>query len=99
MGTIVAVRSGDAEFFVETIGDAGVTTVSGDSVLSFEHVQETLQAIAEQVEAVWRRVKPAEASVEFGLNLTAQSGKLTGLLVEGGGSASLKVKMTWKNET
>jgi hypothetical protein len=42
-------------------------------------------------------VKPAEASVELALKLVVKSGKLTGLLVEGGGEAALKVTLTWKN--
>jgi hypothetical protein len=29
--------------------------------------------------------------------LTAKTGKLTGLLVEGGGAASLKVTLAWKS--
>jgi hypothetical protein len=37
--------------------------------------------------------------VEFGLEATVRSGKLTGLLVEGGGAAALKITLTWKSET
>jgi hypothetical protein len=54
------------------------------------------KAIATDLAAAWERVKPSEASVEFSLALTVKSGKLTGLLVEGGGEAALKVTLTWK---
>lgn len=40
--------------------------------------------------------RPSEASVAFGLKLTAKSGKLTGLQVEGRGEGSLTVTLTWK---
>ncbi|MGI9003124.1 MAG: CU044_2847 family protein [Pseudonocardia sp.] len=36
--------------------------------------------------------------MEFGLTLTARSGKLTGLVVDGEGEASLKVTLTWSGD-
>ncbi|MGQ0717450.1 MAG: CU044_2847 family protein [Pseudonocardiales bacterium] len=56
----------------------------------------TVEGIATELAQVWQQVKLSEASVAFGLKLTAKSGKLTGLLVEGGGEASLTVTLTWK---
>jgi hypothetical protein len=83
MGMMVPVRSGNVKFYVETVGEPGVTTVGSDSILSFDRVRETLRAIAGQLDQAWDKAKPTEESVEFGLNLTAKSGKLTGLVVEG----------------
>ena len=67
--------------------------------LDFEGVRETVQAIALQLTTVWEQVKPDEARVECGLALTAKAGKLTGLLVEGGSSASLTVGLMWRSRT
>ncbi len=64
--------------------------------LSFDGVRATVEGIATELAQVWQQVKLSEASVAFGLKLTAKSGKLTGLLVEGGGEASLTVTLTWK---
>lgn len=90
------VQAGDAEFFV-TVVDSGPVQVTGKrTALSFDGVRDTLHAVAEEVAAVWRQVRPDEATVEFGLSATAQTGKLTGLLVDGGGAAAFKVTMTWR---
>lgn len=90
------VRAGDVEFFVELTDGGGPRQVGVAQALSFDGVRDTIEAVASHVAQVWERVKPAEASVEFGLSLTAKSGKLTGLLVDAGGSGSLKVTLTWK---
>lgn len=99
MAESVPVRAGDVEFFVEVPEVQGVQTVGLDDVLSFDGVRDTIQVIGEQLTAAWEKVKPSEASVEFGLKLTAKSGRLTGLIVDGSGEASLTIKLTWKNES
>jgi hypothetical protein len=97
MGQPVLVRSGDAEFYVEVAGPAGgPQTVGLDDVLSFDGVKKALETIGSEVASVWDKIRPAEASVEFGLSLKVRQGKLTGLLVEGGGDASLKVNVVWR---
>jgi hypothetical protein len=52
-------------------------------------------SVAGRLASVWERVQPSEATVAFGLKVTGKSGRLTGLLVEGGGEASLTVTMKW----
>jgi hypothetical protein len=71
--------------------------VGYDHVFSFDGVRDTIGVIGTKVAEACRHVAPDEASVEFGISLTARAGKLTGLLVDGDGSASLKVTLTWKN--
>jgi hypothetical protein len=93
----VLVRVGEAEFYVQVAEGTGPGPVGYDSAFSLDGVRETVEAIASQMTGVWQRVRPAEATVEFGLALTAKTGKLTGLLVEGDGSASLKVTVHWKD--
>jgi hypothetical protein len=90
------VQAGTGVFYAEVEDTGGPQTVGLEDVLAFDGVRETIEAIAAELAGAWEQVKPDEASVEFGLALTAKSGKLTGLLVEGGGSASLKVALTWK---
>lgn len=87
---------GDTEFLVEVADAGGPQTVGLDRALSFDGVRDTVEAVAAEVAKVWERVKPAEATVEFGLSLTTTTGRLTGLLVDAGGAASLKVSLTWK---
>jgi hypothetical protein len=90
------VRAGAAEFYVEVVDGGGPAPATLDEALSFDGVRATVEGIAAELSAAWERVKPSEASVAFGLKLTAKSGKLTGLIVEGGGEASLTVSLTWK---
>jgi len=91
------VAAGGAEFYVEVSDNGGPVTIGDVGPLSFEGVRATVEGIATELAQVWQKVKPAEASVAFGLKLTAKSGKLTGLVVEGGGEASLTVTLTWKS--
>jgi hypothetical protein len=97
MGSPVLVQAGDAEFYAEVTDAGGPQTVGLDDVLSFEGVRSTVSAICGELVKAWEAVKPTEATVAFALRLTAKSGKLTGMLVEGSGEASLNITLTWKN--
>jgi hypothetical protein len=91
------VTAGGAEFYVEMSDVGGPKPVdTGFSALSFEGVRNTIEGIAKELAVAWQHVKPDEAEVQFGLKITAKAGKLTGLIVEGGGEATLTVKLTWK---
>jgi hypothetical protein len=98
MGEQVLVEAGGVEFYAEIAKAGGPQTVGLDEVLSFEGVRNTVSAISTDLAKAWEAAKPAEASVEFALKLAVKSGKLTGLLVEGSGDASLKITLTWKND-
>jgi hypothetical protein len=97
MGQPVLVRAGGVEFYAEVAEAGGPQTVGLDDVLSFDGVRSTVSAICADLAKAWEAAKPAEASVEFALKLAAKNGKLTGLLVEGSGEASLTIRLTWKN--
>jgi hypothetical protein len=67
--------------------------------LSFAGVTETLRQVGGAVVEAIGKVRPERASVEFGLDLAVKSGKLTGLLVEGDATATLKVTLEWQRTT
>ncbi|THJ74739.1 CU044_2847 family protein [Candidatus Frankia alpina] len=92
----ILVRSGEAEFFVEVSGPGGPQNVAAGGAFSFEGVRQALEEIGGQLSRAWQAVRPDEASVEFGVNVTAKSGKLAAVIVEGGAEASLTVTMTWR---
>lgn len=98
MGKPVLVEVDGREFFVEVADAGGPQTVSADQALSFTAVRDTIEAVAGQLSTVWERVKPAEATVAFGLSFSAKTGKLTGLIVEGAAASSLTVTLTWKSD-
>jgi len=91
----VLVQAGETQFYVELADQTGVGKVAMSDVLSFDGVRDTIEAIAAELAHVWDRVKPDEAKVEFSLKLVAKAGKLTGLLVEGSGEATVTVSLTW----
>jgi hypothetical protein len=73
-------------------------TCSTQQTILDRNVQQHDQIGTKLTEA-WEVVKPQEASVEFSLKLMAMNSKLSGLLIEGSGEASLKVTLTWKDTT
>lgn len=64
-------------------------------LLSFDEVTNTIEGIADSLNAALQKVKPKKASVEFGLEVAVESGKLTSLLVNGSGTATLKITLEW----
>jgi len=93
------VRIGDVEFYMEVAAGGPVTVDAGSGPMSFDGVRASVEAIAGELGRAWERVRPSEATVEFAVKVTAKSGKLTALIVEGGGEATLSVKLTWKDAT
>lgn len=63
--------------------------------LPFGEVLTAIEGIAQSLVATLEKVKPQEASVELGLEIGIESGKLTALLVKGSGKANLKVTLKW----
>lgn len=96
MAGSVPVRIGDTDILVELADGGGAQVVDLKSPFSFDAVGDALEAIAGELGKIWQTVRPAEATVELGLSLSTKTGKLTALLVEGGGEASLKVTLKWK---
>ena len=76
-------------------GSTAESDVSWKS-FSFDEIGERIVGVAQSLDAAVRKVKPSSASVEFGIELSAESGKLTALLVKGSGKANLKITLNWE---
>lgn len=63
--------------------------------LAFKEVTDTVEGLAKVMIGTLKKVKPRAATVEFGLQIGVESGKLTALLVKGTGSANLKITLEW----
>ena len=83
-----------AIIYVEATRFSGEEDVAFD-VLLFEEVATAIEGIAATVTAALQKVRPHKATVEFGLELGVESGKLTSLLVKGTGKANLKIVLEW----
>jgi hypothetical protein len=64
----------------------------------FEDITKTIHGIAESLEKTLDQVKPQKASVEFGLAIGVDSGKLTTILVNGTATANLKITFEWSKK-
>ena len=64
-------------------------------MMSLGEVNKMIEGIASTLKATMDKVAPEKASVEFGIALELESGKLSALLVQGTASSSLKVTLTW----
>jgi hypothetical protein len=56
-----------------------------------------LEGVAGALKTGLARAAPDKVTVKLGLTLVAKAGKLTALLVEGSGSATLEVTLEWRN--
>jgi len=65
---------------------------------SFDEINFVLEAVSRNIMGTLEKVKPTKASVEFGVDMGVEAGKLTTLLVKGAGSANLKIKLEWDAE-
>jgi Trypsin-co-occurring domain 1 len=63
------------------------------------HIEDALAQLGEVASLVRQKLDPAmptKATVEFGVSFSVQSGKLTSLVFEGKGDASLTVSLEWE---
>lgn len=102
MGTLVSVQDNGVEFLVEVRDDDGSSGSDAGTAgladrLDLQGVSDTVKVIAHQLKKAWADAKPDEATIEFGVDVTLKSGKLTGVLVDGEAKAALKVTLTWKS--
>lgn len=80
---------------VAVVDSGGAQDVGLLDSLDLEGVREAIEGLAELVASAVRKAKPTKTTVEFGLDVTAKAGKLTGLLVDGSAGGSLKVTLSW----
>lgn len=73
----------------------GATKTSALSVFDFDEVSGTLEGVSLAVREALAKAAPEKVTLELGFELAVKSGKLTGLLVEGQGTASLRVTLEW----
>jgi hypothetical protein len=94
---LIKARTADGKIIhVQATMLGGEEDVAG-GVMSFDGVADALQEVSKIIAITISSVKPEKASVEFGLEIAVESGKLTAMLVKGSGTASLKVKLEWQS--
>ncbi|MEU1403465.1 CU044_2847 family protein [Streptomyces sp. NPDC005728] len=94
-GTVVWARIGAAD--EEALDEGGYwDTGLGDRVIDMAGgLAGTVGGVVRSLRAGLDTPAPVEVSVSFGIELTAQSGKIVSAIAEGGGKSSLTVSLTW----
>ncbi|MCX4729538.1 CU044_2847 family protein [Streptomyces sp. NBC_01363] len=75
--------------------DIGAGNIADRVQARVESLQGVVTSVARSLAEPLRAVRPDEVSVEFGIELTAKSGKVVGLLADGEAKGSIKVTLTW----
>ncbi|SCL44638.1 hypothetical protein GA0070606_0382 [Micromonospora citrea] len=91
----VQLPSGQQIWAQVTDGPADVGAADALRSLSAEDLRDTIEGVAQSVAAAAESVLPDQVSLEFGLELSLKTGKLTSVLAEAAGKASLKLTLTW----
>lgn len=77
-------------------GGGFTDTGIGDRVLSMtEGLTDVVRGVVGSLRGGLDPQAPVEVSVSFGIELSAQAGKVISVLAEGGGTASIAVSLTW----
>jgi hypothetical protein len=72
--------------------------LSDSAATAVEGLLDTVRGVATSVRMALVDIQPDEVAVEFGVELTAKSGRIVSALAEAGGMAALKLTLTWKRE-
>jgi hypothetical protein len=70
----------------------------GDKIQNFDHVNDVIEGIANELKTTLDKVTPHTATVEFGLEISAEPGFLTAALVKGAGTAHLTISLEWERD-
>ena len=92
---IVPVQLPNGQIMQVEVAALGGEEEVGLSGFSFDGVTGAIEEIARTITGALEKVKPRKATVEFGVDVALESGKLTALLVKGTGTASLKITLEW----
>jgi hypothetical protein len=99
--TIRASLPGGEQIWIETTSLASGTEgdISAIGVLPeplpIGMLQSAITSLSRVLKDAIDDAKPTGASVEFGIEVGVDSGKLTALLVKGTGKANLKITLSW----
>jgi hypothetical protein len=83
------------EIGIEVRALPGERRVASNIPHNLTEVMDSIEDVARLMSTTLEKVKPNKAAVEFGLEISADSGALTALIVKGSGKANLKITLEW----
>jgi hypothetical protein len=87
-GTVIQIEARD-------FGNAG--KVGAFDTKEFKDLTASIEAIAIAFRQTLENIRPQKASVEFGVEVGIEAGKLTALICRGSGKANVKIALEWSN--
>ena len=95
---VVPLTIGGQDVLLEVRTDAGDGEQDVSALdLSFDSMVESIEAITRKLTSALAKAKPDSATLEFGIDVALESGKLAALLVKGTGSAAIKITLVWES--
>lgn len=94
---LVDVKLSDGTIIKMEYPSSGREQVSAKNLIDFQEVFKTVQSLATDVKGIVKKAKAKKTTVEFGVELSAEPGQLTALVLKGSGTASLKFTFEWEN--
>lgn len=91
----VALPNG-ATMRVESVNLGGRQKVGAMDIVPFDGVTGAVEGLAGTLLEGLRKVQPRKTTIEFGVEIGIESGKLTALLCKGTGRANLKIVLEWE---
>lgn len=64
--------------------------------LDLDELKDAIHGVSESMRLALDDLRPDEVAIEFGVELAVKSGKLTSVLAEASGKASIKIMLAWK---
>jgi len=74
---------------------SGAERIADLGPISFTDVTDTIKHLSQAMLTMLKEIKPRSGSLEFGVQVGVQSGKLTALIVQGTATANLKITLQW----
>ncbi len=66
--------------------------------MNFDEIAVSIEGIVETIGNALKKVKPDKATIEFGIEVGVESGKLTAVILQGSGKANLKIALEWSGD-
>ena len=93
--TIEAELADGSIIHIQAISLGGPEPIGELGPISFTEVTDTVKHLAGAMLTILKEIKPRRGSLEFGVQVGVQSGKLTALIVQGTATANLKITLEW----
>jgi len=93
--TIEAQLSDGSIIHIQATPLGGAERIADLGPISFTEVTDTVKHLSGAMLAILKEIKPRSGSLEFGVQVGVQSGKLTTLIVQGTATANLKITLNW----